>query len=381
MSIQRLQSHWGFTRMPFGRDLAPAMLHRHAGHGEAVARISWCVDQRAIGVITGEVGAGKTVAVRAATAALDPSRHVFIYLANPTVGVRGMLTHIVATLGHTPAFHKATLAPQAAETLASEHAERGRNPVLVIDEAHLLDNHQLEAIRLLTNHDMDSGSPFAVILIGQPSLRHRLRLGVLAALDQRIAVRYSIAGMSSTDTADYIGHHCKIAGRSDTLFSEDAIGLIHNASRGHPRAVNNLALHALTAAFAADHPIVDEKAARIAISETAADRTKFASIRPSPHQRGDNPVSTPTTAPPTPPSGAVLTSGSSPNPMTPSSSSRTTRNSPRAVTRIGATVKLRPAHTTPRLRGRHGANVTDSRNALPRSQPGLPTRNTTRATG
>ncbi|MDD4866932.1 MAG: AAA family ATPase, partial [Mycobacterium sp.] len=246
MSIQRLQSHWGFTRMPFGRDLAPAMLHRHAGHGEAVARISWCVDQHAIGVITGEVGAGKTVAVRAATNALDSSRHVFIYLANPTIGVRGMRTRIVASLGHTPAFHKATLAPQAAEALAGEHAERGRHPVLVVDEAHLLDNHQLEVIRLLTNHDMDSGSPFAVILVGQPSLRHRLRLGVLAALDQRIAVRYTIAGMSSTDTADYIGHHCKIAGRTDTLFSEDAIGLIHNASRGHPRAVNNLALHALT---------------------------------------------------------------------------------------------------------------------------------------
>ena len=154
--------------MPFGRDLAPAMLHRHASHGEAVARITWCVDQRAIGVITGEVGAGKTVAVRAATANLDPSRHVFIYLANPTIGVRGMLTHIVAALGHTPAYHKSALAPQAAEALATEHAERGRNPVLVVDEAHLLDNHQLEAIRLLTNHDMDSGSPFAVILVGQP---------------------------------------------------------------------------------------------------------------------------------------------------------------------------------------------------------------------
>ena len=58
---------------------------------------------------------------------------------------------------------------------------------------------------------------------------------------------------------------------ADTLFSEDAIGLIHNASRGHPRAVNNLALHALTAAFAAEHAIVDENAARIAISENAAD--------------------------------------------------------------------------------------------------------------
>ena len=83
MSIQRLQAHWGFTRMPFGRSLAPSMLHRHDGHAEAVARIGWCIDQHALGVITGEVGAGKTVAVRAATAALDPSRHVVIYLPNP----------------------------------------------------------------------------------------------------------------------------------------------------------------------------------------------------------------------------------------------------------------------------------------------------------
>ena len=117
MSIQRLQAHWGFTRMPFGRSLAPSMLHRHAGHGEAVARIGWCVDQHALGVITGEVGAGKTVAVRAATAALDTSRHVVIYLPNPSVGVRGMLHHIVAALGQVPSFYTATLAPQAADAV------------------------------------------------------------------------------------------------------------------------------------------------------------------------------------------------------------------------------------------------------------------------
>ena len=58
MSIERLQAHYGFTRMPFGRDLAPGMLHRHASYGEAVARISWCITQRALGVITGEVGPG-----------------------------------------------------------------------------------------------------------------------------------------------------------------------------------------------------------------------------------------------------------------------------------------------------------------------------------
>ena len=133
MTVQRLQAHYGFTKMPFGRNLAPGMLHRYTGHGEAVARISWCVDQHALGVITGEVGAGKTVAVRAATAALDTSRHVVIYLPNPSVGVRGMLHHIVSALGQVPSFYTATLAPQAADALAAEHAERGRTPVVVID--------------------------------------------------------------------------------------------------------------------------------------------------------------------------------------------------------------------------------------------------------
>ena len=80
MSIGGLRSHWGFTRMPFGKTLAPSMLHRHPGHAEAVARISWCVDEAVIGVVTGEVGAGKTVAVRAALADLDSSRHSVIYV-------------------------------------------------------------------------------------------------------------------------------------------------------------------------------------------------------------------------------------------------------------------------------------------------------------
>jgi type II secretory pathway predicted ATPase ExeA len=67
-----------------------------------------------------------------------------------------------------------------------------------------------------------AGSPFAVVLVGQPLPAPAAPVGVLAALDQRIAVRYTIAGMSAADTADYIGHHCKIARRSDTLFSDAA---------------------------------------------------------------------------------------------------------------------------------------------------------------
>jgi uncharacterized membrane protein YgaE (UPF0421/DUF939 family) len=117
--IENLQAHYGFTRTPFGRSLAPGMLHRHGAHAEAVARIGWCVTERALGVITGEVGAGKTVAVRAALASLDSSRHTVIYLGNPAVGGRGLYAGIVSALGGVPRFHKAALIPQTVELLAA----------------------------------------------------------------------------------------------------------------------------------------------------------------------------------------------------------------------------------------------------------------------
>ena len=100
--IDRMQQHFGFTTMPFGRDLAPATLHRHASHTQAAARITWTITEKTLGVITGEVGTGKTVAVRAALSALDPTRHTIIYIGNPATGVRGIHHHIVTALAAGP---------------------------------------------------------------------------------------------------------------------------------------------------------------------------------------------------------------------------------------------------------------------------------------
>src|SRR5487761_1504603 len=193
--------------MPFGKDLAPGMLHAHGAHGEAVARIQWCISEQAIGVISGECGAGKTVAARAAVAGLDASRHTVLYLGTPGVGLRGIYTTIITGLGGTPRFHHAALIPQAQELLAAEAAERGKQVLLIRDEAHLLDGESLEGIRCLSNMGMDQAAPFCLLLLGQPTLRRRLRQSPFTALDQRIAVRYAIAGLSPAETTSYIQHH------------------------------------------------------------------------------------------------------------------------------------------------------------------------------
>ena len=88
---------------------------------------------------------------------------------------------------------------------------------------------------LLTNAEMDSPSPFALLLIRQPTLARQLRLGVFAALDQRIATRYQLARMDLAESAQYLRHHLELVGRTDPLFADDAIARLHKVSPGLPR--------------------------------------------------------------------------------------------------------------------------------------------------
>lgn len=262
-----MHAHYGLTREPFTKNLALDDLYRCHAHDEAAARITYCIREGTIGVITGEAGAGKTVAARAAAGALDRTRHHVIYIPDPTTGVRGLWHAITRATGGKPAHGTADLAAQATAGLTAEAEERGRRPVVIVDEAHLLDHPQLEALRIMTNADLDSSSPCTVILLGQPTLRRSIKHGQLAALDQRVTVRYHLAGMSETETPAYIRHHLQIVGRDTPLFTEDAATLIHQVSRGYPRTVNNICRQALLAGWATRKTLIDDTAARTAIAE------------------------------------------------------------------------------------------------------------------
>ena len=263
--------YWGFSRTPFAKNLSPSEIVAHPGHKEAVARIRFVIDEGAIGLVTGEVGAGKTVAIRAAVDSLDQAGHTIIYLSNPLIGARGIHHHLVTALGTIPRFHRPALIAQTADLLARERDERDKQTVLIVDEAHLCDPDQLEQLRLLTSLDMDADSPLALLLIGQPTLRRTLRRGSFAALDQRIAVRYQLAPLDPTQAADYLHHHLALAGRTDPLFADDATTAICQAARGLPRQIGNLTVAALIAGYTRDRRIVDHDCAAAAIADHTAD--------------------------------------------------------------------------------------------------------------
>ena len=263
--------HFDLARTPFSKMVPTDQLFMRPGLEQAVARIHFCLQECGIGCLVGDVGVGKTVAVRAALDALDPTRFQRLYVSDPGFGVRGIYVTLISALGAQPRFHVAELIGQTQTLLATEHLERHRQVLLVVDEAQMLTPAQLQVLRLLTSAEVDSRSYLTLLLVGQPMLAHRLRMGDFASLDQRILTRYTLPPMDLTESLLYIKHHLAVAGRAQPLFADDAVARLHQAANGLPRALNNLALAALMAAAAEGRDLVDDTCAKRAVVEMTRD--------------------------------------------------------------------------------------------------------------
>jgi len=97
------QQFYGFSRIPFSKDIPPQDILA-TPQAELVARLSYLVSEMGIGLLTGEIGSGKSTAVRSFVASLDPNRHLIIYLSNPTLGMSGLFRDILFALGYEPSF-------------------------------------------------------------------------------------------------------------------------------------------------------------------------------------------------------------------------------------------------------------------------------------
>lgn len=166
-----IKDYFGLSETPFTRYVPPANLYRGQAWQELAARLDHAVRNRALGVITGEVGAGKSTAVRALASRLDPVRYPFIYIAASCLEPRVFYREVLSQFGVTPAYHQRDARRQFDRLLLDAYENQGKQPVLVIDEAHLLSASMLAEVRFLTNFQFDSLSPFALILVGQPELR------------------------------------------------------------------------------------------------------------------------------------------------------------------------------------------------------------------
>ena len=252
-----LNDFYGFSSTPFNKSIPGPDLFASRGHQEIQGRLAFALQERLPALITGDVGTGKSTALRAFAHSLDRNLFAVVYLSNPHLSATTLYHQILLALQTEPAFGFARLLPQLRTTL-SELARKGRSVFLVVDEAHLLPHNIFDQLRFLLNDEMDSASLLTLVLLGQPDLAHKLRFAPFEALSQRIAVRYHLKPFDLEETAAYVKHHLRVAGRQEPIFSDGFLASLHDHTKGVARKVNNLCRNALLLGATEKKPILDE---------------------------------------------------------------------------------------------------------------------------
>lgn len=251
--------YFSFTREPFSRELSHTEVFVSKGYQELLARLKLAIETGSLAVITGQVGSGKSTAIRSVMHSLEASRYRYIYLASsqltPSEFYKSLLYQVNIQPGRGYSQNKRLVT----QTMMELH-QKGIKSVAVIDEAQELTVPMLSELRFVLNYQTDSFSPLMIILSAQPQLAETMRLQVLECIRQRINVHYRLPCLGEDEISAYILHHLKVAGLNKQIFTDEAIKLIYKFSKGIPRRINNICQYAIVAAVVADIPTVDADA-------------------------------------------------------------------------------------------------------------------------
>lgn len=250
------EQFFGLTEKPFTIQPDPSFLYWGRTHRLAYAMLEYGVLNHAgISVITGEVGCGKTTLVHRLLDQLSDT-HTVSLLSNVQKGRGDLLSWVLMSFGQ-PFANKThvELFAQLQTFFIGEYA-KGKRVVLIIDEAQNLTIDMLEELRLLSNINAGKDQLLQLILVGQPQLKDLLNQPELLQLAQRVGADFHLTPLSKKEVQAYLETRLSIAGCERRVFTERAIDLIAEQSRGVPRVINIIADTALVYAFSAEDLVV-----------------------------------------------------------------------------------------------------------------------------
>ena len=276
---------FGLTEQPFSIAVNPRYLFMSDRHREALAHLLYGVGSGGgFVLLTGEVGTGKTTLNRCLLEQLPTDTDIAIVL-NPALSATELLASVCDEFEiHYPSDTQSlkTLTDALHQFLLSNHT-KGRQTVLMIDEAQHLDFDVLEQIRLLTNLETDEKKLLQIILTGQPELESMLGRPELRQLNQRITARYQLTALDAQETQNYVRHRLSISGLTigRSLFTASALRRVFKLTGGIPRLINLLCDRAMMGAYGRNEPVVSA-----AIVRQAAQEVFGGSTAPLARQRG-----------------------------------------------------------------------------------------------
>jgi general secretion pathway protein A len=259
------EAFFGFTGTPFSRNISIDQLLETESREELQGRLIYVARTKAFGMFTGDAGTGKTTAIRRFCHSLDPNRYRVLYISDSALTPRNFYWEALHQLGCEPKFYRGDAKRQLQKALSNLMDNEKKTPVIIVDEGHLLSREMLEEIRFLLNLHMDSYSALSLILTGQTELKDTLKLQVNEAISQRVDIRFHLLPMTREETSAYVSKHLEMAKAPGEIFTQAAIGVLHEYCTGVPRKINKVATACLMAATSRNLRLVDDHLVRVVI--------------------------------------------------------------------------------------------------------------------
>ncbi len=241
------EEFFSFQGSPFRLAPDPKFFFGSKSHNKAMAYLHYGLRQaEGFIVITGEIGAGKSILIGHLLDQLDRSNILAANLVTPNLSPEDLLSQILSAFRIEPAAKGRSAEIEAFEDFLFDQMNHGRRVLLVVDEAQNLPLKTLEELRVLSNLNYEGTPLFQVFLVGQPDFRETMARSDMEQLRQRVIATYHLEPMSREDTEKYIEHRLKQVGwDGDPTFANDAYAAIHAATGGVPRKIHKLCNRAL----------------------------------------------------------------------------------------------------------------------------------------
>jgi type II secretory pathway predicted ATPase ExeA len=268
MMNNNYRSFFGLNKQPFGADINLNEILKTAELIDVKERFDYVIGLGAIGLITGEVGSGKSTAIRYAAEHLHPSEYKSLYMTASSGAIMEFYRQLVNELDiYIKTNSKTMMLRLIKKEIGTLVCEKKIKVVLLIDEASLMRLEVFAELHTLCQFEKDSKPYLAIILAGQNNLIDKLSYRSSQPLASRIVARSHLQGTDLAGMQDYLKHHLAIAGIKHNLFDQNAITAIHQGSGGLFRKANHLARGALIAAAANQANLVNADHVRLAATE------------------------------------------------------------------------------------------------------------------
>lgn len=253
-----MESFFGFSGTPFTKNVPLDSLYKSPALSEVLGRFQMSAEKQLFTILTAEVGAGKTTAIRKFSSILDKSRFILFYMSDSQLTPRWFYKGLLEQLGVQAKYYRNEARLQLHKELQLVRTLQDKQVVTIVDEAHLLDREMMEEIRFLLNYQMDSLNPMALILVGQNELLDKLKRSQYTAIRQRIDLKCSLPALDRSQIDPYIASHLNAVGYNHQIFSDSALDLISKVSAGSLRLTNKICTHCLSYAEQCGTKIVDD---------------------------------------------------------------------------------------------------------------------------